>query len=105
MDITLFLATVNERKQWTGDVSKSPACYLLVFELRGKCVISCIHQEACIVYVWCPSVSNLSAALLLARARLASKNDAATGSFCTLLLGELDCRGEETPSPELVLLI
>jgi hypothetical protein len=36
---------------------------------------------------------------------LASKNDAATGSFCTRLLGELDCRGEETPSPELVLLI
>jgi hypothetical protein len=25
--------------------------------------------------------------------------------FCTRLLGELDCRGEETPSPELVLLI
>jgi hypothetical protein len=36
---------------------------------------------------------------------LASKNDAATGSFCTCLLGELDCRGEDTPSPELVLLI
>jgi hypothetical protein len=34
-----------------------------------------------------------------------SKNDAATGSFCTRLLGELDCRGEKTPSPELVLLI
>jgi hypothetical protein len=34
-----------------------------------------------------------------------SKNDAATGSFCTCLLGELDCRGEETPSPELVLVI
>jgi hypothetical protein len=33
------------------------------------------------------------------------KNYAATGSFCTRLLGELDCRGEETPSPELVLLI
>ena len=43
--------------------------------------------------------------LNLARARLARKNDAATGSFCTRLLGELDCRGEETPSPELVLLI
>ena len=28
-----------------------------------------------------------------------SKNDAATGSFCTRLLGELDCRGEETPKP------
>ena len=41
----------------------------------------------------------------LARAGLASSNDAATGSFCTHLLGELDCRGEETPSPELVLLI
>jgi hypothetical protein len=41
----------------------------------------------------------------LARAGLASSNDAATGSFCTRLLGELDCRGEEIPSPELVLLI
>jgi hypothetical protein len=41
----------------------------------------------------------------LAHTQLASKNDAATGSFCTRLLGELDCRGEETPSPELVLLI
>jgi hypothetical protein len=41
----------------------------------------------------------------LARAGLASSNDTATGSFCTSLLGELDCSGEETPSPELVLLI
>jgi hypothetical protein len=41
----------------------------------------------------------------LARTGLASSNDAATGSFCTRLLGEFDCRGEETPSPELVLLI
>jgi hypothetical protein len=41
----------------------------------------------------------------LARTGLASSNDAATGSFCTCLLGELDCRGEETPSPELVLLL
>ena len=41
---------------------------------------------------------------LLARARLARKNDAATGSFCTRLLGELDCRGEKTLSPELMLL-
>jgi hypothetical protein len=41
----------------------------------------------------------------LARARLARKNNAATGSFCTHLLGELDCRGEKTPSPELVLLL
>jgi hypothetical protein len=41
----------------------------------------------------------------LARTRLARKNDAATGSFCTRLLGELDCRGEKTPSPELVLLL
>ena len=41
----------------------------------------------------------------LAGARIASKDDAATGSFCTRLLGELDFRGEETPSPELVLLI
>ena len=36
---------------------------------------------------------------LLARARLASRNDAETGSFCTRLLGELDCRGEKTPEP------
>jgi hypothetical protein len=41
----------------------------------------------------------------LVRAQLASKADATTGSFCTHLLGELDCRGEKTPSPELVLLI
>ena len=41
----------------------------------------------------------------LARARLARKNNAATGSFCTRLLGELDCRGEKTSSPELVLLL
>jgi hypothetical protein len=41
----------------------------------------------------------------LACARLARKNNAATGSFCTRLLGELDCRGEKTPSPELVLLL
>jgi hypothetical protein len=41
----------------------------------------------------------------LARARLARKNDAATGSFCTRLLGELDCRGEKTFCPELVLLL
>jgi hypothetical protein len=34
-----------------------------------------------------------------------SKNDAATGSFCTRLLGELDCRGEKTFCPELVLLL
>jgi hypothetical protein len=42
---------------------------------------------------------------VLVCARLTSKNNAATGSFCTHLLGELDCRGKETPSPELVLLI
>ena len=45
------------------------------------------------------------AGMFLARARLARKNDAATGSFCTRLLGELDCRGEKTSSPELVLLL
>jgi hypothetical protein len=50
-----------------------------------------------------PESSILS--LTLARAGLASKNDAATESFCTCLLGELDCRGEVTPSPELVLLL
>jgi hypothetical protein len=38
-------------------------------------------------------------------ARLARKNNAATGSFCTRLLGKLDCRGEKTSSPELVLLL
>jgi hypothetical protein len=32
-------------------------------------------------------------------AQLDSKKDAKTGSFCTRLLGELDCRGEKTPSP------
>jgi hypothetical protein len=31
--------------------------------------------------------------------QLASKKDATTGSFCTRLLGELDCRGEKTLSP------
>jgi hypothetical protein len=36
---------------------------------------------------------------------LTSKNNAATGSFRTRLLGELDCRDEVTLSPELVLLI
>jgi hypothetical protein len=41
----------------------------------------------------------------LARALTHQQEHAATGSFCTRLLGELDCRGEETPSPELVLLI
>jgi hypothetical protein len=46
-----------------------------------------------------------SLTLSLVRAGLASSNDAAIGFFCTHLLGELDCRGEETPSPELVLLI
>jgi hypothetical protein len=55
------------------------------------------------------TISNLLSTFLpkglLARARLARKNDAATGSFCTRLLGELDCRGEKTLSPELVLLI
>jgi hypothetical protein len=45
------------------------------------------------------------ASMYLARAQLARKNDAATGSFCTRLLGELDCRGEKTSSPELVLLL
>jgi hypothetical protein len=49
--------------------------------------------------------NSLISLVTLACARLTSKNDAATGSFCTHLLGELDCRGEETPSPELVLLI
>ena len=45
--------------------------------------------------VSCPGFS----APLLARARLARKNDAATGSFCTRLLGELDCRGEKNLEP------
>ena len=34
-------------------------------------------------------------------AQLSCKKDATTGSFCTRLLGELDCRGEKTPNPEL----
>jgi hypothetical protein len=50
-------------------------------------------------------VQLLALYLPLARAQLARKNDAATGSFCTRLLGELDCRGEKTSSPELVLLL
>jgi hypothetical protein len=41
----------------------------------------------------------------LVHAGLDQQEDAATGSFCTRLLGELDCRGEETLSPELVLLL
>jgi hypothetical protein len=32
-------------------------------------------------------------------ARLASKEDATTGFFCTRLLGELDREGEKTPNP------
>jgi hypothetical protein len=35
----------------------------------------------------------------LVSARLTSKKNATAGSFCTHLLGELDCRGEKTPSP------
>ena len=50
-------------------------------------------------------VLNNCNSVTLACAGLASSNDAATGSFCTRLLGELDCRGKETPNPELVLLI
>jgi hypothetical protein len=50
-------------------------------------------------------LSSIPSNHILVRVRLASRNDAATGSFCTRLWGELDCRGEETPSPELVLLI
>jgi hypothetical protein len=42
---------------------------------------------------------------LLVSTQLASKAEATPGSFCTRLLGELDCRGEKTSSPELVLLI
>jgi hypothetical protein len=48
---------------------------------------------------------SLQVSFYLACAGLASSNNAATESFCTRLLGELDCRGEETLSPELVLLI
>jgi hypothetical protein len=50
-------------------------------------------------------VPDFKAYIALAHTRLASKNNAATGSFRTRLLGELDCRGEVTPRPELVLLI
>jgi hypothetical protein len=38
-------------------------------------------------------------------ARLASKEDATTGFFCTRLLGELDREGERPQAPELALLI
>jgi hypothetical protein len=38
-------------------------------------------------------------------APLASKKDATTGSFCTRLLGELDCEGDRPPAPEIALLI
>jgi hypothetical protein len=38
----------------------------------------------------------------LVSARLASKADTTTGSFCTRLLGELDCRGKKTPTPRTV---
>ena len=41
----------------------------------------------------------------LVDARLASKEDATTGFFCTRLLGELDSEGERPRAPELVLLI
>lgn len=62
MEIILFLATVNERKQGIERKHfQNPAQYLLVFEMRGKCVFSCIDEEACVAYVWCPAVSNLSA--------------------------------------------
>jgi hypothetical protein len=37
--------------------------------------------------------------LSLVSARLANKADATTGSFCTRLLGELDCRGKKDPEP------
>jgi hypothetical protein len=57
------------------------------------------------MYTLAYTYEGLKYKLYLASARLASKNEAATGSFCTRLLGELDCRGEETPSPELVLII
>lgn len=60
MEPILFLATINERKQGTGNISKNSACYLLVFELRS--VFSHIDQEAvqhpslCLVssYKQCP---------------------------------------------------
>jgi hypothetical protein len=52
-----------------------------------------------------PSWVLLITILYSCEARLASKADATPGSFCTCLLEELDCRGEKTPSPELVLLI
>nr|AAI29815.1 Ccdc79 protein [Mus musculus] len=54
------------------------------------------------LYSYVGGFSYIEPPLHLARARLARKNDAATGSFCTRLLGELDCRGEKTSSPELV---
>lgn len=45
MELILFLATINERKQGTGNIFKNSAWYLLVFELKS--VFSYIVQEAC----------------------------------------------------------
>ena len=44
-ELILFLATINERKQGTGNISRNSAGYLLVFELKS--VFSHIDQEAC----------------------------------------------------------
>jgi hypothetical protein len=48
-----------------------------------------------ICWRWCLQVPSI-----LCAPWLASKNDTATGSFCTHLLGELDCRGKETPQAQ-----
>jgi hypothetical protein len=76
--------------------------YLLwLFEIGSHCV----ELMRCVGWSRTHRDALASTSQVLARAGLASSNDAATGSFCTCLLGELDCRGEKTPSPELVLLL
>ena len=57
--------------------------------------MSSLLMQLTVVYRRC----ELSKSQPLARTQLASKNNTATGSFCMHLLGELDCRGEETPKP------
>jgi hypothetical protein len=61
-------------------------------------------SQAVVAHPFNPSIWEAEAGVLRALDST-SKNDAATGSFCTRLLGELDCRGEKTFCPELVLLL
>lgn len=88
MELILFLDTINERKQGTGNISKNSAWYLLVFELRS--VFSHIDQEACTpsIPVWCPAISNVCAVLQTGEPR------AAVGAGCWWLAG-LGALGDE----------